>query len=193
MDHASPPWRHARERERDVAAHAGRGAEVLAFERDASGGIESVGLVLWSRDEGLEVTNIVPRRVSELGIRGYNAALEDFVARVAKPAAAATGYIVESSAAQQVLDDWLPAEAAGALRRFSAAANKATGSTHPMDRKRWFAFLISVHGAEAEFSTDLLVRWLTEVEGWSDDNAHDLAIEYEFGLALLDEYDRDQF
>jgi hypothetical protein len=36
------------------------------------------------------------------------------------------------------------------------------------------------------------VRWLTEVEQWSGEKAHDLAGEYEFALDLLDEYDRNR-
>src|SRR5690606_15672910 len=118
------------------------------------------------------------------------AALEDFSASVAQPAAAAAGFTVEMTAAEQGLDNWLPTEAAEALRSFSSHANKATGSSHPQDRERWFAFLLAVHRSRAERDTGFLVRWLTEVEGWSDDEAHTLAIEYEFGLALLDEYDR---
>ena len=85
-----------------------------------------------------------------------------------------------------------PLERADALRRFSAAANKATGSSHPLDRTRWFAFLLSVHGVTPSLDADRLARWLVEVEGWSDDKAHDLVVEYEFGLALLDEYDRNR-
>lgn len=189
---ASEPWRHSADREQDMAAHAGADADVIVFERDESGGVDAVALVLWSRDDGFEVTNIVPREIGELGQHRYNTALRDFVERVAHPAAAAAGFTVEVSSAAQGLDDWLPRDAADALRRFSVAANKATGSSHPMDRRRWFAFLFAAHHDRGAFDTDRLMRWLTEVEGWSEQTAHDLAVEYEFGLKLLDEYDRDR-
>jgi hypothetical protein len=187
-ERASAPWRHAADRERDLSAVA-REQDVMAFDRAGGDDVDAVGLVLWANEGGYEVTNIVPLEVSELGPRRYNAALQDFAERVARPAADDTGFTLFVSVATQGLDDWLAPEAANALRRFSAAANKATGSSHPMDRRRWFAFLIAVHADGGELDTDRLSRWLVEVEGWTDDAAHDLVVEYEFGLALLDEYD----
>jgi hypothetical protein len=165
---------------------------VIAFEREGDGGVEPVALFLWSRAEGYEVTNIVPRNVGELGEHRYNIALRDFVERVATPAAAEAGFTVEITPANQGLDDWLPGDAADALRHFSSAANKATGSSHSMDRQRWFNFLLEAHRSHGSLNTHKLVRWLTEIEHWSDEKADDLAVQYEFALGLLDEYDRDR-
>ena len=61
-----------------------------------------------------------------------------------------------------------------------------------MDRDRWFEFLIDVHGNDERLDTGRLGRWLIEVEGWSDDMANELVIEYEFALGLLFEYDKRQ-
>lgn len=182
------PWRHAQDREQHLAKLAGE-AEVLAFERAGGDGVDAVGLVLWENEGGYEVTNIVPLETGELGPRRYNQALQDFVEHIAREAAAEAGFSVHLTPARQGMTDWLPPDAADALKRFSGAANKATGSSHPMDRKRWLAFLIAVHGSGGILDADRLVRWLVEAEGWSDDIAHELAIQYEFGLALLDEYD----
>lgn len=185
---AVPPWQHDQSKEDDIAAHAGGDVDVIVFEREAGDGLPAAGLVLWSRPDGYEVTNIVPREVQELGYHGYNAILQDFIARLAEPAARHVGFSLETTAAEQTLDDWLSREAAEALRRFSALANKATGSSHPSDRKRWFDFLLQVHAGGQRLNTEQLARWLVEVEGWSDDKAHDLVVQYEFGLELLDEY-----
>ena len=51
----------------------------MAFERAASPGYESAGLVLFARPDGLEVTNIVPLQLSELSHRAYNAILEEVI------------------------------------------------------------------------------------------------------------------
>lgn len=190
IKNATHPWAHGRDWEQKIASGAVAERDVLVFEREAGDGIEAVGLVLSSRDEGYVTTNIVPREVRELGRHRYNLALQDFVAKVAEPAARVAGFAVELGSATQGLDDWLSKDAADALRSFSSAANKATGSAHPMDQRRWFAFLIAVHRGAADFDADRLIRWLCEIEGWSDDKAHDLAIQYEFGLALLNAYDR---
>src|SRR3546814_11423754 len=77
-------------------------------------------------------------------------------------------------------------ESAAALRRFSAAANKATGASHPLDQRRWFDFIISAHRSGKDIGTDRLARWLHEVEGWDEDSAHRLAGEYERCQELLD-------
>ena len=76
-------------------------------------------------------------------------------------------------------------DAATALRHFSALANKSAGASHPLDQRRWFDFIIAVHRAHDDVGTDRLARWLHEVEGWTQETAHDLAGEFERGLALL--------
>lgn len=182
-------WNHAEDREREWA-RVTAGGEVLIFDRQAGEGIDSVGLFLSKREDGYAVTNIIPRVLSELSRKQYNAALQDFIKRIARPAADATGFRIEITEPYQSLDDWLPPQAAYALRRFSEAANKSTGSSHPLDRRRWFTFIIAAHRDIGNFDVSRLDRWLVEVEGWSEEKAQDLAIEFEFGLALLDEYDR---
>ena len=146
-------------------------------------------LVLFARPDGYEVGNIVPSEEGGLNYHEYNSVLQDFVRRVAAPAARKTGFTVETTAERQSLDDWLTPQSAEALRRFSEAANKSTGSAHPLDQKRWFRFLLQVHSDKRQLGTSQLARWLTEIEGWSDEKADDLVVEYEFALALLDEYD----
>ena len=185
------PWQHSSEWERYLP-RTGMDAEVIAFEREGSGGVDAVRLTLWPHEEGFKVTNIVPREVRGLGEHRYNVALRDFIDRVAQPAAEQVGFMVEVSSAEQGLENWLPTEAAKALRHFSESANKSTGSSHPLDRERWFAFLFAVHRAQSDFDTSKLTRWMTETEGWPEDIAHDLAIQYEFGLDLLGEYDRNR-
>jgi hypothetical protein len=73
---------------------------------------------------------------------------------------------------------------------FSRLANKSTGAAHPMDKKRWYAFLIAAHRASKRLDSDQLARWLVEVEAWSAGRAQDLAIDYEFALGLLEQYDQ---
>ncbi len=189
---ATPPWRYASEKESELPTHA-RGEKALPFERERGDSLEGAALFLWPTAEGFHVSNIIPTVVRELNISAYNAILEDFITHVARPAAVASGFEVKTTATEQSLQEWLPQPAAEALQRFSRSANKSTGSSHPYDQARWFEFLIEcTHGLGNYLDTVILIRWLKEVEGWSDDVAHDLAIEYEFGLALLRKYDDSQ-
>lgn len=189
LRHVRSPWRHDAEREQDVRSHAGEREDVIALVRDPSDDLEEVGLVLWQEDDGYRVSNIVPRKAGELGIAKYNVILQDFVANVARPAAAAGGFTVDVTSPQQTLEDWLKPDVAKALRRFSTLANKSTGASHPKDQERWFEFLIAAYRTSAGLDPDRLARWLSEVEGWPADTARELAIDYEFGLALLEKYD----
>lgn len=183
------PWHHDLGREEDIRGHAVDDEDAIVLVRDAFEDVDESGLVLWQEGEGYKVSNIVPRNVGELGITKYNAILLDFVTRIAEPASRDGGFEVELSSPYQSLDDWLDAESAAALRRFSRLANKSTGAAHPMDRDRWYAFLIATHHASKRVDTDQLVRWLVEVEHWSEDKAHELAIDYEFAIGLLEQYD----
>ena len=84
----------------------------------------------------------------------------------------------------------LNAETAKALKAFSALANKNTGATHPLDRDRWFKFIILAHLGSAQLDTETLYRWFREEEGWPDDQANNLAIAFGFGSDLLTKYDK---
>lgn len=179
LELAVGPWRQAN----DVD-------DLLAFNREASEGLNAASLVLFLSPEGFKVTNIVPRDVHELGITAYNMLINDFVEKVARPAAEKSEFKIEITPSRQNLEDLMSEDAAFALRRFSAAANRGTGSSHPSDQKRWFGFLINAHQGDASIDAALLVRWLTKVESWPSDVAHDLGVEYEFARKLLSEYDR---
>lgn len=186
-----PPWRHDVEKEEELSEHAGND-DVLVFERTLSGGLPAAGLVLWSTVKGYSITNIVPIESGQLSYASYNAILQDFARHIAEPAAKQVGFKLETTAPRKTLGDWLTPSTAEALRRFSTLANKSTGASHPLDKGRWLTFLIAAYQDRHEFDAGLLVRWLIEVEHWPDDTAHDLAIEYEFALELLEQYDKTQ-
>lgn len=183
-DHAVAPWRFAAEKEEQLRA-MGEESNALAFERTKTPGFEAAGLVLLASGDGMEVVNIVPLEVGELSYRAYNAILEDFAERVAAPAAKVAGYHVELSSGTLQLDDEVPPNVGEALRRFSALANKSTGASHPLDRDRWFDFIILAHRSGARLDASTLARWLSESEGWPEDEARDLAGEYERARELL--------
>lgn len=187
----APPWRHDVDAENDMRELTAK-HDVIVLVRDAFGGIDESALFLWEDGGGYKVTNIVPRNVSELGVSKYNAILEDFVKRVATPAQQSGSFTVEQTAALQTIDDWLDTASVDALRRFSNLANKSTGASHPSDQQRWFAFLTQAHRAHSDLDTSQLSRWLVQSEGWPEDKALKLAMDYEFGRALLKWYDTNQ-
>ena len=186
---ANDPWYY----DPDRAAVIGRNApgdDILTFGRKASNDLRAAGLTLWSRDDDYYVPNIVPIEFGELSIAQYNAILADFIERIVRPVASQFDYQIDATEARQDLKDWTSVDAAKKLRVFSAAANKSTGASHPMDQRRWFDFIIAVHGCQKTIDTDYLIRWLHEIEGWDEESAHELAGQYETALSLLQHYDK---
>ena len=184
------PWRNAPEVETMMAETTRAGAEkYLVFERTASEHVRATRLVLY-RDDGIyRIANIVPTDERRgLGERGYNDALNDFVDRVLRPCEG-DGLSIELTKRRQKITDWTSVEAADALRVFSAAANKATGTSHPMDAERWRTFLIADHRAQSSLSAGNLERWLVEIEEWPVEEARDLIVEWENARELLEDYD----
>ena len=191
IEAATSPWRHNTVQEKKIVASTGTNEDVIVFEREESDGVDAVELSLWSNNDGFTVTNIVPREFGSLGEHRYNLVLQDFVNRIATSATPIAGFEVQITPPRQGLDDWLSPDVAKALRQFSGAANKSSGSNHPLDRSRWLIFLVGVHRAGSLLDTGLLIRWFNEVEHWPHDIAQDLGSEYEFALELLHQYNKD--
>jgi hypothetical protein len=183
---ASDPWSFDAERSEQMRRNAVGDRQVLAFSRAATDDLPAAGLSLWSHAEGLYVPNVVPLETGELTHAQYNAVLGDFAERVVRPVAAHAGFRIELTDGRQQLSDWIPQEAARKLRVFSAAANKSSGSSHPMDQQRWFDFILTVHRSGAHLDTDRLARWLNEVDRWDEDSAYKLAGEFERYISILE-------
>src|SRR5260370_40107650 len=86
---------------------------------------------------------------------------------------------------QVELEHWMSHDTAEMLRRFSAFANKGTGSAHPADRDRWNSFVVAAHRGGSRMGAEDLRRWLIEGDGWPPEVADQLAVEYEYGRELL--------
>ena len=144
-------------------------------------------LALTQKDkQNIYIPNIVPKEMGELSIDQYNDILLDFYTNFIAPIE--INYKVKLTEDSQDISDWISAESAEKLKRFSGSANKSTGSSHPCDKDRWFAFIVSIILNKDELHVDQLERWLVEVEGWSRDIASELAVEYEQGISLLEYY-----
>lgn len=154
------------------AAKDDRNSALLAFAR---------------KDKGvIYVSNIVPKDKHELSRDEYNRILEEFYNRFILPISEELNIKVELTTNEENMEDWISGDSFKKLKLFSVAANKSTGSAHPLDQKRWLDFLVSVHHEHRKLHSSQIQRWLIEVENWPEDVAVDLSIEYEFAMNLLD-------
>ena len=131
------------------------------------------------------IANIVPREFGSLTKDQYNTIIIKFYEKFLSQICDKLSIQAEITSDNQSMQDWVSEETYKKIKSFSGAANKSTGSSHPCDQERWFAFIVSVFRKNEKLDPSQLERWLVEDEGWHYDIASDLAIEYEQGLALL--------
>ncbi len=153
-------------------------------------GADAPGAFVWLFDEpcGARVTNIVPKSAGSLSYDEYNTIATRFAEEVLAPLATPPVEI-RLGPAEKTIDDFLPAAAASALRRFSTSANRSTGSAHPQDAEKWDTFVILAYRARVSMGPDTLQRLLVEDEHWDHEQALELAIQYERALRLLESND----
>lgn len=132
----------------------------------------------------LKVVNVVPSQRGSLTHQQYNHIVKDFHDDIVQPAAVGIRVLVAFTEAQQGIEHLMTPETYSLLTGFSRSANKSTGSAHPSDLERWFQFLIAAHRENTPLDPARLASWLVE-EKWSDEQAGELALEYEFGRGLL--------
>lgn len=186
LDHQStPPWRHATEKEEELAEASSSMPQYLMFERTRDDLLAAAAVALCRGSTGYDVVNIIPLEVHQLGVADYNDLLNDFIDRVVVPASKEFQFDFHYTERLQTLTDWISEDAADALHKFSLAANKSTGAGHPSDRRRWFEFLSAVYENHAKLDTELLGRWLVEVENWPPEMAHDLVDKYQYSMDFL--------
>ena len=182
---STPPWRHATEKEKELAETSSNIPQYLMFERTREDDLAAAAVALCKSSDGYRVVNIIPLEVHQLGVTAYNDLLNDFIDRVVVPASNEFQFDFRYTERRQTLTDWISEDAATALHKFSLAANKSTGAGHPSDRQRWFEFLSAVYKNHTKLDTELLGRWLVEVEDWPPEMADDLVDKYQYSMDFL--------
>ena len=181
-------WERADEIQSRVNSRGDSKYAVFLRKPEPAAGIPAVHLFLLATgSDEVSVANIVPTESGSIDVGQYNAVLDDFMTSAAGPAALELSATVEVSADHYDLRTEFGKEIADRLVRFSALANKSTGSSHPSDRDRWYEFLVAAHQARRDATSfaGMVGDWL-ELDGWSSEVAHDLVIEFEFAMGLLD-------
>lgn len=186
-------WVRDKDAEGRLAGVSAAGEEAgFAFARDATENEPGSGVFVAREAGRLYVPNIVPRESGRLSMSQYNRILDEF-AGILRNHIAKHGDISLNVTNDEVgITEWISPEAADLLSRFSILANMSTGSSHPLDFKRWAEFLIQVHREGSALDAGTLEQWLVEELDWPADSADRLAIQYEFARSLLRIYNETQ-
>lgn len=183
-------WERDVNREKELGKLISSGRQ-FAFKIGATKQRPGATLFLLRDGRTLKITNIVPIEFGKFSRSQYNSFIDDFL-EIALPIAHRLGLEPKVTSDQLDIRNLLAAEASDALRKFSALANKSTGSSHPMDRRRWITFLILEHRGGQRIDSDTLMRWFIEEERWPETEAHDLVSEFNFARELLSAYDQER-
>lgn len=176
------PWKRAYENEENSKY---LGEVAFCFQREGDSMLPAAGLSIFQKDSNTwYIPNVVPIESGQLSYDEYNEIITEFYNSCLAPTSEKSGIAVDISTGELNDEDIVGETSAKLLKAFSSCANKSTGSSHPLDRERWFAFLIEASKSQDEIDTGDLKRLLQQ-QGWSEEIALDLVIEFEFGRDLI--------
>ncbi len=146
-------------------------------------------LWIWDYSGYYEVFNIIPIGKNRFEKKEYNYILNKFNEQIVQGLAKKYDANVQLTKSERLLIDAIGKDAYGALNKFSVAANKSTGHSHPYDFERWCEFLFIVFRNDIEIDTDELIGWFEE-NGWTNEMATQLVLDFEYSINLLERYEQ---
>ena len=158
-------------------------------EIDYEGHVIKAVLWMWMYDHGFEVFNIIPLIGNHLNCREYNYLLEQFRQSIIVPMSQNFNLSVEVSKPYLDIVDTIGTEGLKKLEHFSRTSNRSAGHSHPMDFNKWCDFVFYVYDNRKELSSDDLMHWLIE-DGWMEEKAHELSLDYDYSIDLLNHYEQ---
>lgn len=162
------------------------GEPAFCFKRENDSSLPEAGLSIFLKEDNIwYIPNVVPTKSGQLSYDQYNTLLTEFYDNYLVPASAKTDVSVRITSDTITDEEVLGVEGARLLESFSLCANKSTGSSHPCDQKRWFAFLVEVCRSDTYVETDKLERILAK-QGWSESLCEKLAIQFEFARDFIE-------
>lgn len=145
-------------------------------------------LWIWTYSNRIEVFNITPLLRSHLSPAEYNYILKCFDVQIIGKLGEDIQIEVHMSKPFFDMGDIIGYEGLNALEYFSRTSNRSNGHSHPSDFKKWSHFVFIVYRQKRKLSADRLKGWLIE-DGWSDRMASSLSRDFEYSIALLEEYE----
>lgn len=146
-------------------------------------------LWMWDFSGYFEVFNIVPVESRLLEFKEYNYILNEFYSRFVVNLSNKYAAKIEITSPIKRIVDTIGEDALKALKAFSNGANKVTGHSNPYDFERWCEFVFIIFRQEKNLNVDELIVWFEE-NGWSNEMAHKLGLDFEYSIDLLERYEQ---
>lgn len=139
-------------------------------------------------DNAVSIVNIVPMRdsgISQLGHTKYNNLLDVFKTKVFVTIHESQKNEIQENSEDYVIEDIIP----NSFSKLSTWLSCYPLSGHPLDERRWFAFVVSLHTNHETLSIDDFIEYIRENYNWNENVIHKFALKLESQLALLEYYD----
>ncbi len=150
-------------------------------------------VILFWGENGLRVSNIIPKTISFLEMEQYNSVLRHFYEDVIQHTIPEQYVVITKE--ENSMQDLISASAYRALVKWEDLCNKNSPTTHPNDRERWMDFICELYINDDHLSLSDFRNWLIEDKGWyydpnddSDKVLLNLELDLEFGLDLIAHY-----
>ncbi|MFN6385865.1 MAG: hypothetical protein ACK400_17490 [Pseudanabaena sp.] len=175
-------WVRDRKREAELKSQHGYDYTIFTCSKTASRPAAELSLIT-DKNGYLYVSNIVPKELGETSEDQYNAILEEFLNQFVEYAANELDIQIITTPDERSIDNAMSPEMSQLLKQFSAA-NKTSGGTHPLDKRRFLNFIVQAHNERSLLDEIELIELLLD-EGWSNSHAQNLSSKYSFGRDLL--------
>lgn len=159
--------------------------EFMDFEYIGNNNIHAaVGLFFDNEEQKYYVANIIPIDKDELSKEEYNSFLLFFYESIIKKIAINGLKIQNPTSDIFEKSNYLSETSQKMLSTFSL--NKSTGSSHPLDRERWYEFILRTF-REKEYLklNSFVLKQLLLDDKWEHEKISELISEYEFAIGLL--------
>lgn len=161
------------------------GNEFMDFEYIGNNNIHAaVGLFFDNKEHKYYVANIIPIDKDELSKEEYNSFLLFFYESIINKIAISGLKIQDPTSDIFEKSNYLSETSQKMLSTFSL--NKSTGSNHPLDRERWYEFILRTFRENEYLKLDSFVlEQLLLDDKWEHEKIRELISEYEFAIGLL--------
>ena len=183
-------WRRDHEAEKRFLDMNAGPEGALSFIRERDDTLPSVALWILPRGpREYSLSNMIPMEKGVLLTpTQFGAILDDFGLRLLDPATETGSVHWYRRPESKRQEDILTRSAQGKFSSFVTSADRFNLDT--LDWKRWSEFVIQVHRDDTAVDAEDVDRWLA-AENWDDANRRRLVADFNIGMLLLVEYDRE--
>ncbi len=137
---------------------------------------------------GVSIVNIVPMPesgVSHIGYSEYNKILDTFRDKVFYKIINDSHNRISENTEDYSIEEVIPYS----FSKLNTWLSNYPLSGHPLDERRWYDFVISLHENNENLSIDVFKKYIQEKYNWEEDVVESFALKLESQLDLLDYYD----